>query len=110
MRPASLRTFVQALLHETRWIGRALAPRLVMRKPSAQSPSVDALDPCADSAEFFFDAFVTAIDVVDAVDVSCILRHERRQHKRCAGTQIGCRDGRSAKPSGAGNDREVAVD
>jgi hypothetical protein len=44
-----------------------------MRKPYSQSPSVDALYPCANSAEFFFDAFVTAIDVIDVIDVGCVL-------------------------------------
>ena len=55
----------------------------------------DAADLGADSLQFFFNVFVTTIDVVDAVDDGLAVGDQRGQHERSRGAQIGrasCRE------------------
>ena len=51
---------------------------------------LDATDARADGGKLFFDAFVAAVDVIDAIDDGFALRDERGQDQRSAGAQIGC--------------------
>src|SRR6266699_1668100 len=48
----------------------------------------DAANARTDGGEFFLDALVTAIDVVDAVDECFTLRDQRGQNQRGAGAEI----------------------
>jgi hypothetical protein len=38
-------------------------------------------DPCAERLQFVFDALVSAVDVIDAIDDGCVLRHQSGKHK-----------------------------
>ncbi len=44
--------------------------------PAAREDFADALDFRADAAQFFFNVFVAAVDVVDAVDDGFAVGHE----------------------------------
>ena len=52
----------------------------------------DAFDAGADAAEFVFDAFVAAIDVIDAVDPGGVVGYQAGENERSAGAQVGCGD------------------
>ena len=51
-------------------------------------PLTNPPNPRADGGEFFLDALVAAIDMVDTVDRGFSLRDQRREDQRCAGTQV----------------------
>ncbi len=70
----------------------------------------DALDVRANQRKLFFDAFVAAVDVVNAVDRSRVVRDQRGQHQTGARAQVGSGNRRAAQRRGSGDDGEVAVD
>lgn len=59
--------------------GRRFVTWCARKQVAGGSTSGDALDAGTDIAELFFDVLVAAIDVIDAVDVGCVVRHECRQ-------------------------------
>ncbi len=70
----------------------------------------DAFDTGADCAELFFDLFVAAVDVVDAVNPGCVVGDKRGEDEPRAGAQIGGSDGCSAQRCRPGDGRQIAID
>src|SRR5262245_13998263 len=71
---------------------------------------MDSRDIGAKSAEFFDDAFVAAVDVVDALDRGLAGSDEGRQDEAGAGAQVGSLDRSAGKMRGATDDRVMTID
>src|ERR1700679_1963834 len=52
-----------------------------------------AADLGADVAEFFFEVFVAAVEVIDAVEDSFAVGDEGGEDERCGGAEVGAHDG-----------------
>src|SRR5438874_6574051 len=57
----------------------------------------DTFNLCADTPQLFFDTFITAIDVVDAIDDRLTISNQCGKHERCGGAQIAAQDGRGTE-------------
>src|SRR5262249_17914598 len=64
------------------------ACELLKEFPSEYCSLGDSLDFCTEPRQFFFDPFVAAIQMVDALDDALPFRRKSREHKTCAGPQI----------------------
>src|SRR5690606_37132165 len=67
-----------------------------------------AADFRAERLQFFFDALVTTVDVVDAIDQGVAFGDQRRDHQAGRSPQVGRHDWRALEFLGAGNDGGVA--
>ena len=77
--------------------------------PFAVSLRQYSLDRRPDALEFFLDALVAAIDVVDPVDERFALRRQASQDQPGRGTQVGRHDGRRRQPIDPCDNRGVAL-
>ena len=78
------------------------------RQPLASSPR-HALDLRAELRQLFLDAFVAAIDVIDAQYICCAFCDQARQHEARRGAQIRRHDGRRRELLHAVNDRPCCL-
>src|SRR5262245_37585532 len=79
------------------------------RRVAARSAFADALDVGADALQLLLDAFVAAVDVVDAPHVGVALGDEARQHEAGRRAQIAGHHRRAAQVAGALDDRARAL-
>src|SRR5690606_13730461 len=69
------------------WLSLAL-----MAVRSSSVSGGDAADARAQQLQFFLDAFVTTVDVVDAIDNRLVFRHQAGNDQACRGSQVGRHD------------------
>src|ERR1022692_4329681 len=70
---------------------------VTLHKSMLRKHVADAADLGADGFQLFFDFFVTAVDVVDAVDDGFAIGDEGGEDQRCAGAQVTGQDGGGAE-------------
>src|SRR5690606_30162284 len=70
----------------------------------------NAADAGTQHLQLFLDAFVTAINVVDAVDQGIAIGPEAGDHQAGGGPQVGRHDRSTLEPVNPGNDGGVALD
>ena len=71
---------------------------------------VEAGDVGAEGGEFFHDALVTTVDVIDAIDDGFAGSNQAGKDETGAGTEVGGLDDRAGEGGGAANDSAAAVD
>src|SRR5262245_58822266 len=77
---------------------KLLSEKSAVRRLFSNQLIRDAFDLRAELGQLFFDRFVTAIDVIDALDVRAPFGHESREHQAGGGTQIRRHHWRSSEP------------
>src|SRR5437899_5740924 len=85
-------------------------PGAVSASFGALRGSMNALDARAQLRELLLDAFVTAIEVVDAIDAGLTLCDETCDDEARRGTQVGRHDGRALQLRNAAHDSRVSRD
>src|SRR5690554_4019201 len=69
-----------------------------------------ATNPRTQQLKFFFDAFITAVNMVNAVNFGFPFGHQRSDHQTGRSAQVGCHDRRPLQLLDTFNDRGIAFD